>query len=58
MTGQLNLFDWVEPTTSSAFFLWSTQYKKTISDKMLEQLLTKGKTGVLTFRLINPTKHI
>ena len=84
MTGQLNLFDWIEPTTSSAiaaankpieqtepellvvdsvvrincsgsnngcdFFLWSTQYKKTISDKMLEQLLTKGKTGVLTFK--------
>ncbi|MER2008180.1 MAG: DNA topoisomerase [Psychrobacillus sp.] len=32
------------------FFLWSTQYQKTISDKMLEQVLTKGKTGIITFK--------
>ncbi|WP_079523948.1 type IA DNA topoisomerase [Solibacillus isronensis] len=31
------------------FFLWSNQYNKAVSDKMLEQLLTKGKTNVLSF---------
>lgn len=31
------------------FFIWSKQYNKAISHKMLEQLLTKGATSYLTF---------
>ncbi|RKJ48074.1 hypothetical protein D7X33_33620, partial [Butyricicoccus sp. 1XD8-22] len=31
------------------FFIWKTQFNKTISPKMMDQLMKKGKTGLLTF---------
>lgn len=31
------------------FYIWKQQYNKNISPKMFEQLLTKGKTGLLKF---------
>lgn len=39
------------------FFIWSKQYNKTISHKMLEQLLTKGETNYLTFTSNTQSKY-
>lgn len=36
-------------TEECKFFIWRTQYNKTLTINMLNQLLTKGKTGLLTF---------
>jgi len=38
------------------FFIWSNQYNKNITPKMLEQLLLKGKTNILSFSSKNETK--
>lgn len=39
------------------FFIWSKQYNKSISHKMLEQLLTVGETKFLTFTSKEKTKY-
>lgn len=39
------------------FFIWKEQYHKKITPKMLEQLLSKGKTGKLSFTSKKSTKN-
>jgi DNA topoisomerase III len=39
------------------FFIWKTQYKKLITDKMLDDLLTKGETSMVTFQSKANTKY-
>ena len=39
------------------FFIWRTQYNKNITITMLEQLLEKGKTGLLTFTSAKKAKY-
>lgn len=38
------------------FFIWSNQYNKNITPKMIEQILLKGKTNLLSFSSKNGTK--